>query len=355
MTHPGTVGGMVEPKVKDVSGALKRGVGGVGGVAGETLKRAGSAVRDATGAVSDATGVAPVQGVGKEVQEAARRAGAAVERAGERLEAGRGGRPRRVGEELREIMRDAALEILVPATRRATREAARYAIARAPALAPKLAARLGPAVEEAGGPTAFAKQALASIADVRAELLEKVGIGAEPEYRPWRERRLPVEASIDIAVPIATAYERFTDFDEYAKFMSSGDVVDERPNERISWERTDRVEANAVITFHRLSDRLTRVMLTYEHEPESMLEKTTSLFSSSRRALGADLARFKAYVELSEQVEAAEAEPGEPEYAREPEGEPEEGPRGEGAQRAPRPHKRVRRRPAPRPPQPRRR
>jgi uncharacterized membrane protein len=133
-------------------------------------------------------------------------------------------------------------------------------------------------------------------------MLEKVGIAGEAEAqpRPWRERPVPVEESIDVGVPLETAYDRFVQFDEYANVMSHGETVDERPNERIAWRSTDRVEDTAVITFHRLSDRLSRVMVTYEHRPHGVVEKTTSMFHSVPRALSADLMRFKAFAELSD-------------------------------------------------------
>jgi hypothetical protein len=140
-------------------------------------------------------------------------------------------------------------------------------------------------------------------------MLEKVGLGAESPPRPWRERPLPVEVSIDVVVPLETAYDRFTEFEEYADVLSRGETVDERPNERIGWRRTDRVEATAVITFHRLSDRLTRVMVTYDQRPQGLLEMTTSLFRSSTRGLSTDLMRFKAFVEMSEEDAETDAAP----------------------------------------------
>jgi len=69
------------------------------------------------------------------------------------------------------------------------------------------------------------------------------------------------------------------------------------------------VEATAVITFHRLSDRLTRVMVTYDHPPHGLLERTTGLFRASPRGLSADLMRFKAFVEMSEEEDQAQAAP----------------------------------------------
>jgi hypothetical protein len=358
-------------KARGVSAAVRR---GVGGAAGETLKRTGSAARGATGAVSAATGARAVEDIGEQVQETAKGAAGAIESA-----AG-GDEQRTVREELREIVRDAALEVLVPVARRATLQAARYAITRGPQMArdtvaPKLADTLGAAVEEAGGPREFAKGWLAWAAEARTGMLEKVGVGGESRPRPWRERRLPVEEAIDVVVPLETAYDRFTEFDEYAQVMSRGETVDERPNERIAWERTDGVEGTAVITFHRLSDRLTRVMVTYDHDPQSLLEKTTALFGTTRRGLTADLMRFKAFAEMSEEdTTAPEEEPqqraGRPpgrsrpkarraqaedveedENAEEPEGEYEEQEEPSRAHGRP-----VRRRPAarPRPPQSRR-
>jgi hypothetical protein len=204
-------------------------------------------------------------------------------------------------EELREIVREAAIEVLVPVARRATRQAAMYAVTRGPQLArDTIAPKLAEAIKEAGGPGAFAKGALSSVSGARTGMLEKVGAGGEAKPRPWRERPLPVEESIDVVVPLETAYARFTEFEEYAEVMSRGETVDERPNERIAWRRTDRVEATAVITFHRLSDRLTRVMVTYDHRPQGLREKTSALLRTSPRGLTADLMRFKAFVEMSE-------------------------------------------------------
>ena len=384
---------MAEEKVRGGSRAVRR---GAGGAAGKTLKRTGSTARGATSAVSDATGADALEGVGGQADEVVGGAGREVERA-----SSGGAEVRTMGDELREIVRDAALEVLAPVARRATTQAAKYAISRGPQLArdtigPKLAQSLGPAIEEAGGPGAFAKGALSSVSDARSGMLEKVGIGrdrGESKPRPWQERRLPVEESIDVVVPLETAFDRFTEFEEYATFLSGGETTDERPNERITWKSTDGAESTAVITFHRLSDRLTRVMVTYDHQPQGLIERTTSLFRTSRRGLSADLMRFKAFVEIDEEDggapsqeseqrdqrpertpararrrrapepapeeeyadedEGAEDEP-EGEYEEEPEATAEEEPEGEyeeeeEEEEPPAPRRPVRRRPAARP------
>jgi hypothetical protein len=50
-------------------------------------------------------------------------------------------------------------------------------------------------------------------------------------------------------------------------------------------------------------------MVTYDHEPHGLLEKTTSLWHSVPRGLSADLMRFKAFVEISEQDTEMQEEP----------------------------------------------
>jgi hypothetical protein len=298
---------MPNRNAKDVSNAVR----GVSGAAGETLKKAGSAARGATGAVSDVTPTDAVQGVGEQVQAAAEGAGGAVERVGG------GGAQRTLGGELRQIVREAAIEVLVPVARRATRQAAMYAVRRGPDVARQtIAPKLGAAIEEAGGPGAFTKDVLSSVSGAGTGVLEKVGVGGEAPPRPWRERPLPVEESIDVGVPLETAYDRFTKFEEYANVLSRGETVDERPHERIAWTRTDGVRATAVITFHRLGDRLTRVMVTYADRPQGLLEKTTSLLRRAPRALSADLMRFRAFAETtgadSETDKESDQEAGEP-------------------------------------------
>jgi hypothetical protein len=282
---------MAERNPNVLSGAVK----GATGAAGETLKRTGSAARGATGGVSPA-----VDRVGETVQGATTGAGDAVERAG-----GGGGGRRTVREEIGQIVREAALEVLLPVARTATTKAATYAVTRAPQMArDTVAPRLNAAIEEAGGPGAIAKRAFSSVSSARAELLHEARAQAEAR-RPWRERPVPVEESIDVAVPLDCAFDRFTEFEEYANVLSHGEIVDEREDERIDWTRTDGVDASALITFHRLGDRLTRVMVDYDHHPHGMVERAGSLLHPTPRRLTADLMRFKAYAEMS-------AEDGEP-------------------------------------------
>src|SRR5205085_830288 len=55
-----------------------------------------------------------------------------------------------------------------------------------------------------------------------------------------------------------------------------------------------------VVTFHKLDDELTRVMVDMDFVPQGMIEKMASGMRFVKRAVQADLARFKAYVELGQ-------------------------------------------------------
>jgi hypothetical protein len=80
----------------------------------------------------------------------------------------------------------------------------------------------------------------------------------------------------------------------------TAEIVDQRPDDRIKWRVTEGVSHTGVVTFHELSDRLTRVDVDIDIQPGSLLEKAGRGMRHAKRAIRADLSRFKAYVELEE-------------------------------------------------------
>jgi uncharacterized membrane protein len=319
-----------------------------------TRQRSTKAETGARTAENEATGQV-VEEV-DEAPEAAREEGA-VEDIGRREEP-------TVREELRSIVREAALEVLGPVTRKATTAAAKYAVTKGPQLAkdtvaprikdtvaPKVKDTLGPKIEEAGGAGPLAKSALSSVTGAGGGLLSKIGIGgggADETSGTGKGRRLPVQESVDVAVPLETAYNQFTQFEDFPKFMHrvekleqrdethlvwheniwgvrrewEAEITDQRPNERIAWKSLGGTQTSGVVTFHRLSDRLTRIEVNLDFQPQGFLERTASGFRMSRRALKSDLMRFKAFVEMREEETGAWR-------GRVEEGELVEGPRAE--------------------------
>jgi uncharacterized membrane protein len=141
-----------------------------------------------------------------------------------------------------------------------------------------------------------------------------------------KTRRLPIQRWTDVAVPVDKAYEAWTSFNEFPKFMHrvlnvrqkgddrvswqekiwfstrqwEGRITDRRKNDRIAWKTTSGMSHRGVVSFHKLGDNLTRVMVTMEFEPNGMIEKMASGLRFVKRAVQADLARYKAFVELED-------------------------------------------------------
>jgi uncharacterized membrane protein len=141
-----------------------------------------------------------------------------------------------------------------------------------------------------------------------------------------KTRRLPIQRWTDVAVPVATAYEKWTEFEEFPKFMHrvlsvqeeddgkisweekiwfskrqwQGVITDQKKNDRIAWKTEQGTSHEGIVSFHKLDDKLTRVLVTVDFQPSGMIEKMASGMRFVKRAVQADLARFKAYVEFDE-------------------------------------------------------
>jgi uncharacterized membrane protein len=139
-------------------------------------------------------------------------------------------------------------------------------------------------------------------------------------------RRMPVQQAVDIGVPIETAYNQWTQFELWPRFMHritdvsqkddcsvvfstkiwgkkkqfTARIETQRPDERIKWKVEDGITHSGVVTFHELGPRLTRVLVGLDVEPGGMLEKAARGMRHVKRAVRADLHRFKAFVEMQE-------------------------------------------------------
>jgi uncharacterized membrane protein len=142
-------------------------------------------------------------------------------------------------------------------------------------------------------------------------------------------RRMPIQQSVDVAVPIKVAYNRWTGFEDWPEFMHrvesvdqsddttlsvsmkvwgitrrfEAEIAEQRPDERIEWNVSEGLAHTGVVTFHELAPRLTRVEVSLDFEPHGMLEKMGRGMRFAKRAVRGDLHRFKAIVELDEEAE----------------------------------------------------
>jgi uncharacterized membrane protein len=132
-----------------------------------------------------------------------------------------------------------------------------------------------------------------------------------------------IEQSIDVAVPVRTAYNQWTQFEEFPRFMEGveevrqlddthlhwrtkvggrekefdAEITEQRPDERIAWNATRGADQAGVVTFHRVDDSRTRIMLQLEAEPEGAVEKAGDALGVLKRRVKADLERFKEMIE----------------------------------------------------------
>ena len=142
-------------------------------------------------------------------------------------------------------------------------------------------------------------------------------------------RRMPIQQSVDVAAPLKTVYNQWTQFEDWPDFMHrfesvdqvddatvafqskiwgikkrfEAEILEQRPDERIEWDVSQGLAHSGVVTFHQLSDRLTRIEVTLDIEPDSLVEKAGRGWRFAKRAVRGDLHRFKAFVELNEEAE----------------------------------------------------
>jgi uncharacterized membrane protein len=177
-------------------------------------------------------------------------------------------------------------------------------------------------VDEAGGAGGLAKEAASGLLPGGGD--SGGGKGGMPGV--GKGRRMPVQQSVDVAVPVETAYNQWTQFEDWPEFMHRvtrvtqeddctvsfatkiwgkkkefvAEIETQRPDERIKWKVTQGITHTGVVTFHELAPRLTRIELNVDVDPGSLLEKAARGMRHIKRAMRADLHRFKAFIEMQE-------------------------------------------------------
>ena len=131
------------------------------------------------------------------------------------------------------------------------------------------------------------------------------------------------EQSIEVDVPVTTAYNQWTQFEEFPKFMNGvesvtqlddrrlhwkvsiggvtrefdTEIVEQHPDERIAWRSVDGTSHAGVVTFHKLSDTKSRLMLQLDMEPEGLVEKAGDKLGVVARQAKSDMENFKKFIE----------------------------------------------------------
>jgi uncharacterized membrane protein len=126
-----------------------------------------------------------------------------------------------------------------------------------------------------------------------------------------------------VAVPVRTAYDQWTQFEDFPHFMEDVEevqqvddqmthwrvkmagvtrefdarITEQLPDERVAWSSTAGPRQAGVVTFHRLDADHTRVTAQMELTPEGMAESVGDKAGMIKRRVKGDLDRFRAYIE----------------------------------------------------------
>jgi uncharacterized membrane protein len=132
-----------------------------------------------------------------------------------------------------------------------------------------------------------------------------------------------VEKSIEVRVPVSTAYNQWTQFESFPRFMDGVDRVDQispttthwvtsiggvrreydaeiteqRPDERIAWTTVSGPKQAGLVTFHRIDATTSRIILMMDVLPEGILETLGEKLGLVGHRIEGDLKRFKAFIE----------------------------------------------------------
>lgn len=152
-----------------------------------------------------------------------------------------------------------------------------------------------------------------------AERAAEVSRGA---YESSVSRRLPIQLSIDVAVPINVAWEEWRSWGNLPEGVQrieeverdgdtligrtagprgadwEAEILDDREDESFAWRSVEGSDVAGLVTFHRISERLTRLELDLDVLPTNPSEALTFALHLAHRRAERDLRRFKAHVEF---------------------------------------------------------
>jgi uncharacterized membrane protein len=132
-----------------------------------------------------------------------------------------------------------------------------------------------------------------------------------------------IEQSVEVSVPVSTAYNQWTQFESFPEFMEGVDrieqtgdtmthwvtsiggvtrefdakITEQHPDERVAWRTVDEPHQAGVVTFHRLSEDTTKVMVQMDFEPDGLAEQAVDKLGIVKHRVKGDLDRFKKFIE----------------------------------------------------------
>jgi len=169
---------------------------------------------------------------------------------------------------------------------------------------------------------AIARKSLRSAAAAIRVAADRTASAGRDAVEAGMSKRLPIQVSVDVAVPLNFAWEQWMSFGSIPECVHriedverdgdslhghvagarssdwEAEIVDEREEQSFAWRSVQGTDTAGLVTFHRLSDRLTRIELDLDVLPTNPAEALTMASHMAQRRAQADLRRFKAHVEF---------------------------------------------------------
>ncbi|MFJ8753189.1 SRPBCC family protein [Streptomyces sp. NPDC102441] len=193
----------------------------------------------------------------------------------------------------------------------------------APGGAVKSLAKGGKALSEGKSPAQAAFSAGAS--HVKDAVKDKVKglFGKGRKGGGGKSKSVTITEDIDVGVPVREAYDQWTQFQEFSTFAKGvvsveksddtssnwkvkvakstrswkANVTEQVPDERITWTTEGaKGTVKGVVTFHALTDDLTRVLLVLEYFPKGLFEKTGNIWRAQGRRARLDLKLYRKFI-----------------------------------------------------------
>ncbi|MEU9923216.1 SRPBCC family protein [Streptomyces griseoluteus] len=138
-----------------------------------------------------------------------------------------------------------------------------------------------------------------------------------------KSKSVTIVEDIEVGVPVREAYDQWTQFQEFSTFAKGvvsvekaddttsnwkvkvakstrswkANVTEQVPDERITWTTEGaKGTVKGVVTFHAITDNLTKVLLVLEYFPKGLFEKTGNIWRAQGRRARLDLKLYRKFI-----------------------------------------------------------
>ncbi|HEV1996980.1 MAG TPA: SRPBCC family protein [Candidatus Dormibacteraeota bacterium] len=132
-----------------------------------------------------------------------------------------------------------------------------------------------------------------------------------------------VDKTIEVDVPVSTAYNQWTQFETFPEFMEGikevkqldatklqwtaeiagktkqwdATITNQEPDQRVAWRNIDGADNAGDVQFEAIGDSKTRIKLHMVYDPEGVVENVGDALGVVSRRVEGDLERFKKFIE----------------------------------------------------------